>query len=87
MANRSKKNIRTRNFEIPKEFIGTFFSELEDTELEYSLQEIDEENEVLIVSVEYTSNEKEDVMDLIESLDEYLNENEDGEDDPDDEDE
>lgn len=71
MGTRQKNKVRT--FEIPKEFIGTFFSQLEDSDLEYALIEIDEENEELIIEISYSQEEREDVMNLIELLDEYVN--------------
>lgn len=72
MAKREK--IKTRQFEIPKNFIGAFFNQLEETELNYELIEIDEDHNDLIIEVEYSSDDREDVMNLIELLDEYLDE-------------
>lgn len=70
MANR--ETTKSRIFDIPKEFIGTFFSQLEDTDLEYTLSEIDEHNEELSIGVEYSPSQREEVMNLIELLDDYL---------------
>jgi len=67
----SKKN-RKRLFEIPKEFIGAFFSHLDNTDLEYKLESIDEENEELVIEIEYLESERDEVMNLIELLDEYF---------------
>lgn len=75
MANR--ETTKSRTFEIPKEFIGTFFSHLEDSELEYTLSEIDEDNEELSIEVEYSPSQREEVMNLIELLDDYLQEQQD----------
>lgn len=72
-----QETTKTRTFEIPKEFIGTFFSQLEDSELDYELIEVDEENEELIIEVEYAPTQRDEVMNLIESLDDYLEELED----------
>lgn len=72
MATKQKNKVRT--FEIPKEFIGTFFSQLEDTNLEYILDEIDEADEKLIIEVSYSQQDREDVMNLIELLDDYTEE-------------
>jgi len=72
------KQNKTRQFEIPKDFIGTFFGALENTDLAYELIETNEDNE-LVVEVEYDSNERDDVMNLIELLDDYYEEVEDEE--------
>ena len=72
------KQNKTRQFEIPKDFIGYFFGALEETDLAYELIEVNEDNE-LIVDVEYDSNERDDVMNLIELLDDYYEEVEDEE--------
>ena len=71
----AKKTIKTRQFEIPAPFVGGFFSRLEETELDYSLVEVDQVNDELIVEVEYSPEEREEVMNLIELLDEYYDEN------------
>ena len=73
MANKAKN--KSRNFEVPKEMLSPFFNQLEETELSYELKEVDEDGD-LIIEVEYSENEKEEVMDLIELLDEYYNQNE-----------
>lgn len=67
------KQNKTRQFEIPKDFIGRFFSGLDDTDLNYELVQINEEEE-LVIEVEYDSNERDDVMNLIELLDDYYEE-------------
>lgn len=67
------KQNKTRQFEIPKDFIGNFFGALNDTDLNYELVEISEDNE-LVIEVEYDSNERDDVMNLIELLDDYYEE-------------
>ena len=70
-----KKQVKTkqRQFEIPKEFVKTFLKHVEDTGLEYTLSEVDED-ENLIIYVEYSTEEREEIMNLIELLDEYLEE-------------
>lgn len=72
------KQNKTRQFEIPKDYIGSFFGALEDTDLAYELIEINEDDE-LVIEVEYDSNGRDDVMNLIELLDEYYEEVEDEE--------
>lgn len=69
------KQIKTRQFEIPASFIGEFFNKLEETGLNYALVEVDQENDELIVDVDYSSDERDEVMNLIELLDEYLDDN------------
>lgn len=67
----SKEKTKKRNFEIPKEMVAPFINQLEETELIYELKEVDEDGD-LIIEVEYSGNQKEDIMDLIELLDEYF---------------
>jgi hypothetical protein len=67
------KQNKTRQFEIPKDYIGTFFGALDDTDLAYELIEVNEDDE-LVIEVEYDSNERDDVMNLIELLDDYYEE-------------
>jgi hypothetical protein len=67
---------KIRKFEIPKQHIGNFFSELDDSDLDYSLVGLDEENEELIIAIEYSPAERDEVMNLIELLDEWLSEEE-----------
>lgn len=78
MSTRKKIQTRKRQFEVPKDFVKTFLGHLDDTGLEYTLSEVDED-ENLIIYVEYSSDEKEDIMNLIELLDEYFEETEDEE--------
>ena len=77
MGNRS--NNKNRNFEIPKEMLSPFFNQLEETELSYELKEVDEDGD-LVIDVEYSEDEKGEVMDLIELLDEYYSQEESEED-------
>lgn len=67
------KENKTRQFEIPKDFIGNFFGALENTDLAYELVEVNDD-EGLVIEVEYNSNERDDVMNLIELLDDYYEE-------------
>jgi hypothetical protein len=67
---------KTRQFEIPKQHIGSFFSQLDDSDLDYSLIGVDDENEELVISIEYSQGERDEVMSLIELLDEWTNEEE-----------
>lgn len=75
MTTRKKIQTRKRKFEVPKEFVKTFLTHVEDTGLEYTLSEVDED-ENLVIYVEYSSEEKDEIMNLIEVLDEYLEEDE-----------
>ena len=73
----TKQKTKPRQFDVPKEFIGTFFTHLENTELDFSIIEYDQDNDELIVYVDYTPDEREEVMDLIELSDDYNTEDED----------
>lgn len=77
---------KTRQFEIPKDFIGTFFAQLDETDLSYKLLEVDADTETLNLVIIYAPEERDEVMNLIESLDEYLNDQEDDDDDEEEED-
>lgn len=66
-----KQKIKFKQFEVPNDFVGKFFSHIEDTDLNYSIIGYDADNEELIVDVDYTSDERDEVMNLIELLDEY----------------
>ncbi len=67
----AKKQSKTRRFEVPKDFIGSFFTALEETDLSSELIEVSEDDEI-IVEIEYVEQQRDDVMNLIELLDEYL---------------
>lgn len=69
----AKTQNKTRQFEIPKDFIGSFLGALEETDLVYDLIEVNEDDE-LVVEIEYDSKERDDVMNLIELLDDYYEE-------------
>lgn len=66
----SKEKTKKRNFEVPKEILSEFITQLDETELSYELKEVNEDGD-LIIEVEYSTNQKEDIMDLIELIDEY----------------
>ncbi len=66
----AKAQKKTRQFEIPRDFIGTFFGALDQTDLAYELIEITEDEE-LVIEVEYNDKERDEVMNLIEVLDEF----------------
>lgn len=70
-----KEKTKKREFEVPKEILSEFLEQLEESELDHELKEVNEDGE-LVIEVEYTSEEKEDVMDLIELIDEYYAEEE-----------
>lgn len=67
--------MRTKQFEVPKEMIALFFDQADESELETELVEVNEEEE-LVVDVHYDTNEKEEVMSLVELLEDYYNEQE-----------
>lgn len=69
----AKTQNKTRQFEIPKDIIRNFFGALEETDLVYDLIEVNEDDE-LVVEIEYDSKERYDVMNLIELLDDYYEE-------------
>lgn len=71
----NKEKTKKRNFEIPKEMVVQFINQLEEVELEYELKEVDEDGD-LVIEVEYSVNQKENIMDLIELIDEYYGEDE-----------
>lgn len=78
MSPSKKSSKRKRQFEVPKDFVKTFLDHVDDTGLEYTLSEVDED-ENLIIHVSYSTDEKEEIMNLIELLDEYFEETEDEE--------
>jgi len=69
---------KTKSFTIPKEFLLRFFQELEDSDLTYQLTEVDE-NESLCLDVEYSPEERDSVMNLVELEDEFYNNDEENE--------
>lgn len=66
----AKVQKKTRQFEVPRDFIGTFFGALDETDLAYELVELKEDQE-LVIEVEYDEKERDEVMNLIEVLDEF----------------
>jgi hypothetical protein len=49
----TKEKIKTRTFEIPKALLGTFFTKLEEHELDYELIEVYQEEEALEITISY----------------------------------
>ena len=74
-----QENVKTRTFEIPKDLLGEFFTQLEDNELEYELIDVNQDDDELEITVTYSESQKGIVMDLIELIDDYFSENEDNE--------
>lgn len=74
-----QEHIKTRTFEIPKDLLGEFFTQLEDNELEYELIDVNQDDDELEITVTYSESQKGIVMDLIELIDDYFSENEDNE--------
>lgn len=70
-----KEKTKKRYFEVPKEILSEFLEKLDETELDYELKEVDEDGD-LVIEVEYSTNQKEDIMDLIELIDEYYTDEE-----------
>lgn len=66
---KTKEN-KTRTFHVPKGYLSLFFDRLEDNSMEYELIEVDEDGE-LCVQVEYSSTERDVVMDLVELEDQF----------------
>ena len=65
---------KTRWFLVPKEAIGNFFTELEESGLDYEFGEV--EDGKLEVEVGYSNTERDEVMTLIEIIDEHSGEEE-----------
>lgn len=85
MSTRKKIQTRKRQFVIPKEFVSTFLDYTNDTGLEYTLSEVDED-ENLIIYVEYSIDKRQHILNLLDILEEHFEENE-AEDDEDESDE
>lgn len=67
--------MRTKQFEVPKEIIRRFFTAVESRGLPIDLIEVNEDEE-LVVEIGYDKNDREAMMDLIDLLDDYHEENE-----------
>lgn len=72
--------MRTRIFEVPKDMIPDFFTAASEADLETELLEISEDEE-LVVEVSYNQDDRDEVLNLIELLDDYYEKEEVGEDD------
>lgn len=57
--------MRTKTFIVPKNLIALFFDQVDDSNLETTLTEITEDQE-LVVDLHYDEDQREDVMNLIE---------------------
>jgi hypothetical protein len=71
-----QERIKNRTFEVPKELIGTFFTQVEENELDYELIDVNQDDDMLEITLSYTESQKGNVMDLIELIDDYFSENE-----------
>ena len=71
-----QEQTKTRTFEVPKELMGAFFTQVEDNELDYELIDVNQDDDALEITLSYTESQKGNVMDLIELIDDYYSENE-----------
>ena len=71
-----QEKTKTRTFEVPKELMGAFFTQVEDNELDYELIDVNQDDDALEITLSYTESQKGNVMDLIELIDDYYSENE-----------
>jgi hypothetical protein len=71
-----QERIKNRTFEVPIELIGTFFTQVEENELDYELIDVNQDDDMLEITLSYTESQKGNVMDLIELIDDYFSENE-----------
>ena len=62
--------MRTRQFEVPKELLGEFFTQVKESELEAELIQLNEDDE-LEVEISYDDDTRDEVMSLIEIIDDY----------------
>lgn len=62
--------MRTKQIDIPCELIVEIFAKLEEAELEIELIEVNSNGE-LVVEIEYETEDREQVMSLIEIIDDY----------------
>jgi hypothetical protein len=82
-----QENLKTRTFDIPKDLLGEFFTQLEDNALEYELIDVNQDDEELEITVTYSESQKGIVMELIELIDDYFSEIEENEEDENEDDE
>ncbi|MEI7594418.1 MAG: hypothetical protein WCK02_01625 [Bacteroidota bacterium] len=62
--------MKKRKFEVPKPAIGTFFSNIEEMDLDYELLSV-LEDDAIEVEVSYKDKNRDEVMTLIEIIDDY----------------
>lgn len=77
-----KSGTKRRTFIVPKGFLHLFFMKIDEHELTFDLEEVDEEGD-LSVNVKYLPEEREAIMDLVELEDEYYEDQEEEEEDED----
>ncbi len=83
---KKKSEYKSRMFVIPKTHLSQFFQELEDNALDYDLVEVDEDGD-LSLEVHYSSEERDDVMNLVELEDEFYKDEDENDNDDDEEEE
>lgn len=69
----AKTKSKARSFVVPKEFLSSFFQQLEETGLDFELKEVDEDGD-LNIQVHYSSEDREEIMNLVELEDEFYEE-------------
>ena len=74
-----QEKTKTRTFDIPKDLLGEFFTQLEENELEYELIDVNQDDDELEIAVTYSESQKGIVMDLIELIDDYFSETDENE--------
>lgn len=67
--------MRSKQFEIPIEVMGEFFTELEEAELDARLIEVDEDGD-LVMSVDYEERDRDVIMSLLEIMDDFRDQEE-----------
>ena len=68
---KTSENLKERTFYVPKGLLGNFFSRLEEAELEFDLIDLDPDEDELEISLSYSQQQRGDVLDLIELIDDY----------------
>ena len=64
--------MRARFFEIHRDMIGDFFTKADEANLDVELIQVNKEDDELVVEIKYEDEERDDVMNLIEMLDDYV---------------
>ena len=70
--------MRTREFEVPRDIVGDFFSQADEADLDIEMQQVNEDGE-LVVEIKYEDRERNAVMNLIEMVDDYYSDQSDDE--------